>query len=94
VDARVSKGEQYTIRMRVARGNDIVVRDAVKGTVAFNHGQIDEQVLLKSDGWPTYHLASVVDDHLMNISHVIRGEVRYADAASAVGRVTYTDTLW
>src|SRR5690606_1913198 len=52
----------------------IVVRDEIRGDVSFNSGEIDEQVLLKSDGFPTYHLAVVVDDHLMKITHVVRGE--------------------
>ena len=47
----------------------------IHGKVKFESAQIDDQVLIKSDGFPTYHLASVVDDHLMQISHVIRGEV-------------------
>lgn len=50
------------------------VEDAVVGTVTFPHNSIDDQVLLKSDGFPTYHLASVVDDHEMRITHVIRGQ--------------------
>ncbi len=52
-----------------------VVDDLVYGRVDFNNGTIDDQILLKSDGFPTYHLANVVDDHLMRITHVIRGEV-------------------
>ncbi len=47
------------------------------GSVRFTHDTVDDQVLLKSDGFPTYHLASVVDDHFMRISHVIRGQVRW-----------------
>ena len=53
----------------------ITVQDLVYGQVTFGHGQIDDQVLLKSDGFPTYHLANVVDDHYMRITHVLRGEV-------------------
>jgi len=62
--------------MLVPRYESTTVNDVVKGQVVFKNTQLDDQVLLKSDGWPTYHLASVVDDHLMGISHVIRGEVR------------------
>jgi len=62
------------IRLKVPRGEEIVFEDAVRGKVTFNTDTIDDQVLLKSDGFPTYHLANVVDDHLMEISHVIRGE--------------------
>jgi len=50
--------------------------DLIHGELTFENAQLDDQVLLKSDGYPTYHLASVVDDHLMEISHVIRGENR------------------
>ena len=50
-------------------------RDMIHGKVQFNNNVLDDQVLLKSDGYPTYHFANVVDDHLMQISHVIRGEV-------------------
>lgn len=62
------------IRLKVPRGEEIVFEDLVRGKVTFNTDTIDDQVLLKSDGFPTYHLANVVDDHLMEISHVIRGE--------------------
>ena len=51
-------------------------RDIVRGKLSFNNALISDQILLKSDGFPTYHLACVVDDHFMKISHVIRGEVR------------------
>jgi len=72
-DARASNGEPHVVRMRVPSGSS-VVRDAVLGEVTFPHAAIDDQVLLKSDGWPTYHLACVVDDADMGISHVIRGQ--------------------
>eukprot|EP01121_Diplochlamys_sp_Union-15-3_P011188 TRINITY_DN3211_c0_g1_i1.p1 TRINITY_DN3211_c0_g1~~TRINITY_DN3211_c0_g1_i1.p1 ORF type:complete len:234 (-),score=23.89 TRINITY_DN3211_c0_g1_i1:708-1409(-) len=63
----------YTIRLKVPEGHTLV-NDLVFGNVSYNNNFIDDQVLLKSDGYPTYHLANVVDDHLMEISHVIRGE--------------------
>ncbi len=50
-------------------------KDMVHGKVVFNNNVLDDQVLIKSDGYPTYHFANIVDDHLMQISHVIRGEV-------------------
>ena len=50
-------------------------RDMIYGPITFQNAQLDDSVLLKSDGWPTYHLANVVDDHLMDITHVMRGEV-------------------
>jgi glutamyl-tRNA synthetase len=71
---RVDAGEPHVIRMKVPRGEDIVFDDVVRGTVSINTDTVDDQVLLKSDGFPTYHLAAVVDDRLMEISHVIRGE--------------------
>jgi len=71
---RIRKGEKHVIRLYVPKGNT-EVQDMVHGKVTFDNESLDDQVLLKSDGFPTYHLASVVDDHLMDISHVIRGEV-------------------
>jgi len=53
-----------------------LVKDGVSGEIQFNNNFIDDQILVKSDRFPTYHLANVVDDHYMQISHVIRGEVR------------------
>ncbi|HPC35665.1 MAG TPA: glutamate--tRNA ligase [Candidatus Marinimicrobia bacterium] len=67
-------GEKYVIRMKVPDAGSIEIDDLIRGKVTFPVSQIDDQVLLKSDGYPTYHLANVVDDHLMQISHVIRGE--------------------
>ena len=64
------------IRMLVPHGTT-EFKDIIHGKVVFNHNVIDDQVLMKSDGYPTYHLANVVDDYLMKISHVIRGEVSF-----------------
>ncbi len=69
-----AKTEAHVIRMKVPDGQKISWRDLVKGDVEFQSNEIDDQVLIKSDGFPTYHLANVVDDHLMKISHVLRGE--------------------
>ncbi len=66
--------EPHTIRMRVPEGGETVFTDLVREEVRFQNAVIDDQILLKSDGFPTYHLANVVDDHLMGITHVIRGE--------------------
>lgn len=74
-EARAAAGEPHTVRLQVPRGTT-VVEDAVRRHVSFSNSAIDDQVLLKSDGFPTYHLACVVDDHHMQISHVLRGEVR------------------
>jgi glutamyl-tRNA synthetase len=66
--------EEHVIRLAMPTDGEIVVDDLLRGTVSFSAEQIDDQVLVKSDGYPTYHLANVVDDHLMEISHVIRAE--------------------
>lgn len=70
----INSGEKYVIRFKMPDDDEIVVEDIVRGTVKVNTNQLDDKVLFKSDGMPTYHLANVVDDHLMKISHVIRGE--------------------
>jgi len=62
------------IRLKVEPGETIVVDDVIRGEVKFNSSELDDKVLLKADGMPTYHMANIVDDHLMEISHVIRGE--------------------
>ncbi|MFQ5452172.1 MAG: glutamate--tRNA ligase [Candidatus Paceibacterota bacterium] len=64
----------YVIRLNVPEGRDVSFEDIVRGTITFNTNDIDDQILIKSDGFPTYHMAVVVDDYLMKISHVIRGE--------------------
>ena len=74
VDARVAKGEPHVVRMQVPREEQCTFDDMLRGEISIDWAQIDLQILLKADGMPTYHLANVVDDHLMEISHVIRGE--------------------
>ena len=64
----------YTIRLNVAPGQSIMIQDKIRGEVVFDSTELDDKVLLKADGYPTYHLANVVDDHLMEITDVIRGE--------------------
>jgi len=71
---RAAAGEPYVVRMKVPASGVCVVNDLARGPVPFDYATVDMQVLLKSDGLPTYHLANVVDDHLMEITHVIRGE--------------------
>ncbi len=66
--------ESYVIRMKVPQKGETIINDIVRGEVRFQNEVLDDQVILKSDGFPTYHLANVVDDYLMRISHVIRGE--------------------
>lgn len=74
VRAREEEGQPYTIRLKVPLTGECVFHDAIKGRIVYPWADIDDQVLLKSDGFPTYHLGVVVDDHLMKISHVIRGD--------------------
>jgi glutamyl-tRNA synthetase len=74
VEKKKTASEQFVIRLNVQTGNEVTFEDLVRGKVTFNTREVDDQVLMKSDGFPTYHLANVVDDHLMNITHVIRGE--------------------
>jgi len=69
----LEQGKPKVVRLKIGEG-EIEFNDLARGKVVFDLKNIDDQVLLKSDGWPTYHLASVVDDHLMKITHVIRGE--------------------
>ncbi len=64
----------YTVRFKMEPDQNIVVDDMVRGMVSFNSSELDDKIIFKSDGMPTYHLANIVDDHLMEISHVIRGE--------------------
>jgi glutamyl-tRNA synthetase len=71
---RRAAGEPHVIRLAMPTEGEIVVADLLRGEITFDAEQIDDQILLKSDGYPTYHLANVVDDHLMEISHVIRAE--------------------
>lgn len=71
---RVEKGEKHVIRLNVPDSGTTTFTDLVRGKISFENKLIDDQVIIKSDGYPTYHLGVVVDDHLMEISHVIRGE--------------------
>ena len=64
----------YVIRMKVPAQGTMVINDSLRGEIEFDFANLDDQVIIKSDGFPTYHLAVVVDDHLMDITHVIRGE--------------------
>lgn len=74
IERLLAAGTPHTIRLRVPDHETVVVDDIVRGRVAFDTATMDDQVLMKSDGFPTYHLANVVDDHAMRVSHVIRGE--------------------
>lgn len=74
VDAFLAEGRAYVIRLKVPAEGETGFRDELRGEIKFSHNNVDDQVLLKSDGFPTYHLANVVDDHLMHITDVIRAE--------------------
>src|SRR5690606_5116041 len=74
VAQKVAAGEPYVIRLKVPDDHTVVVPDLLRGEIRIASSEIDDQVLLKSDGYPTYHLAVVVDDHLMNITAILRGE--------------------
>ncbi len=74
VQKRLDAGDPYVVRMKMPRNKDIRFEDIIRGWVVVNTNNLDDKVLFKSDGIPTYHLANIVDDHLMEISHVIRGE--------------------
>ena len=74
IKAKLDAGEPYTIRLKMPYEGETIVNDQLRGEIRFENSKIDDQVLLKSDGFPTYHLANIVDDHLMGITHVIRAE--------------------
>lgn len=74
VKARLDAGDPYVVRLKVPRREEVRFEDAIRGWVTVQSSTIDDKVLFKSDGMPTYHLANIVDDHLMGITHVIRGE--------------------
>ncbi len=70
----LESGVPYTIRLKVEPGQEVLIQDVIRGSVVFRTEELDDKILFKADGMPTYHLANVVDDHLMKITHVIRGE--------------------
>lgn len=75
VERRIAEGEPYVVRFKIEPGREVAVDDLLRGRVTINSSVLDDKVLYKSaDGLPTYHLANIVDDHLMEVSHVIRGE--------------------
>ena len=73
-EKRIANGEHYVIRFKTPVNEILEIEDVIRGTVKFDTNLLDDKVLFKSDGMPTYHLANIVDDHLMETSHVIRGE--------------------
>jgi glutamyl-tRNA synthetase len=74
IKQKLENNTPYVIRLNVEHGHKIKFNDIIRGEVEFDTSTVDDQVLIKSDGYPTYHMACVVDDHLMKITHVIRGE--------------------
>jgi len=74
VKTRLQSGKPYVIRIKIPEDELVIIHDLIRGEVVVNTANLDDKVLFKSDGMPTYHLANVVDDYLMKISHVIRGE--------------------
>ena len=73
-ERKIAAGDHYVIRLKVPGDTEIKFTDIIRGEVSFHSGLVDDKVLLKSDGMPTYHLAHIVDDYLMEITHAIRGE--------------------
>ena len=73
IDAKLREGAPFVIRQRIRRPGTTTFHDAVFGDITINNEQLDDQVLIKADGLPTYNFANVVDDHLMGITHVMRG---------------------
>ncbi len=74
VQQKIDAGENYVIRFKTPQDETLLMKDEIRGTIKIETNTLDDKVLFKSDGMPTYHLANIVDDHLMKITHVIRGE--------------------
>ncbi len=74
VEKRLANGDPYTVRIKMPRNTDIKLEDEIRGWVTVNTNNLDDKVLVKETGMPTYHMANIIDDHLMEITHVIRGE--------------------
>ena len=74
VEKRLQRGDAYVVRFKMPEGETLQMHDMIRGDVTIDTSTLDDKVLFKSDGMPTYHLANIVDDHLMEITHVIRGE--------------------
>lgn len=74
VEEKLAEGESWVIRLKIPDRKEIIARDEIRGNISFDASLIEDAVLMKSDGFPTYHLAAMVDDHLMQVTHVLRGE--------------------
>lgn len=84
VQAKLDEGVAHTVRLKTPHKGATTINDLVYGSITFQHTTVDDQVLLKSNGFPTYHLANVVDDHSMGITHVLRGEEWMSSTAKHV----------
>ena len=89
VQARIKNNEKFVIRIKMPRNEEVKIHDLIRGWVVVNTNNMDDKVIYKSDGMPTYHLANVVDDYLMKITHVIRGEEWLPSAPLHVLLYTY-----
>ena len=89
VQARIKNNEKFVIRIKMPRNEEVRIHDLIRGWVVVNTNNMDDKVIYKSDGMPTYHLANVVDDYLMKITHVIRGEEWLPSAPLHVLLYTY-----
>lgn len=74
INEKLANNESHVIRLNVPKDQEVTFTDLIRGNITFQSNSIDDQILIKSDGYPTYHMAVVVDDHLMEISHIMRGE--------------------
>ena len=74
VTAKINNGDKFVVRFKTPQDETLLLEDEIRGTIKIDTNTLDDKILFKSDGMPTYHLANIVDDHLMEISHVIRGE--------------------
>ncbi len=84
IKQRLAKNESYVIRLNVPRNIQIKIKDELRGEIIFESNSVDDQILMKSDSYPTYFLAVVVDDHLMKITHMVRGEEWLTSSAKIV----------
>jgi glutamyl-tRNA synthetase len=74
INNKIASGTSFVVRLKTPESGELVMHDLLRGDIKISYTEVDDQVLVKSDGYPTYHLANVVDDYLMGITHVIRGE--------------------
>ena len=90
-DRLLAEGNNITVRLKIPQNETVTFNDVVRGEVSFESNELDDKVIMKGDGMPTYHLANIVDDHLMEISHVIRGEEWLSSTAHHVLMYQFMD---